>query len=94
MASTIPQQVIDQITATDNVMDSAILLIGGFGAAIEKAKAEALANGATAEELLPITNALIDIKVKTDALAAAVVANTPVVPPTPAPEPTPEPLPI
>lgn len=77
MASTVPQAVIDQISATDNVIDSAVTLINGIRTMIADAVTQALANGATAAELAPVIDALTAIKGKTDALAAAIVANTP-----------------
>lgn len=75
MASPIPQQVIDQIKNTDGVLDSATLLITTFAAREQAAIDAALANGATAAQLEPITSELANVKAKTDALAAAVAAT-------------------
>jgi len=79
--------VIQQITATDNVIDSATQLITGFHDVIAQAVKDALAGGASKEDLAPVTDALAQIKGKTDALAAAVEANTS--PPSPPPGPQP-----
>lgn len=83
MASPILQPLEDQIAATDTVIDSAIVLINGIQAQIATAVAAAIANGATAAELAPLTDLNAGLKAKTDALAASVAANTPAAPPTP-----------
>lgn len=85
MANPTVDAVIAQVAATDTVIDSAIKLITGFHDIIAKAVADAVAGGATAAELMPVTDALNDIKNKTNELSTAVQANTPVVPPTPVP---------
>jgi hypothetical protein len=61
------QSLADQVTATVGVMSSATTLITGFSAA-------ALANGATAAQLAPITDEVAALKTSADALAAAVAA--------------------
>ena len=75
MPSPVVDQVLAQVTATSTVIDSAVVLINGFHDMLTKAVSEALANGATAAELAPVSDALAVIKGKTDALAAAVAAN-------------------
>lgn len=77
---------IAQITATETVLDGATTLINSFHQIVADAVQSALANGATADQLAPITDAMAVVKAKTDALAAAVVANTPT-PPVPVPGP-------
>ncbi len=72
-----------QIKASDDVIDSAVILINGIQTQIADAVAKALANGATAAELAPLTDLNASLKAKTDSLAAAVLANTPPAPPTP-----------
>ena len=66
-----------QVTATAGVIDSAVLLIGGIADRIQAAVTAALANGATAEELAPVQGEVDLLRQKTDALAAAIAANTP-----------------
>ncbi len=73
--------VIQQVTATNTVIDSAVALITGFHDLLTKAVQDAIAGGATAVELLPVTDALEQIKNKTAELSKAVMDNTPVVPP-------------
>lgn len=72
-----------QITTTKGVIESAIVLIGGVQARIDSAVQAAIANGATAEELAPFTALSAALGTDTDALAAAVAANTPPAPPGP-----------
>ena len=71
------QALADQVAATNSVIDSAVALVNGIGALITAAVNKALANGATAEQLAPVTDEIAALKGKTDALAAAVAANTP-----------------
>ena len=66
-----------QVKANTDVDDSATLLINGIAARIQAAVDAAIANGATAAELAPITDEIASLKKSSDALAAAVVANTP-----------------
>lgn len=66
-----------QITQTTDAEDAAIALLNGIAARIQAAVDAALANGATAAELAPVTTEVANLKAKTDALSAAVVANTP-----------------
>ena len=66
---------IQTIKDTEGVIDSATALITGFTARIAAAVEAAVANGATAEELQPVTDELAAMKAKSDALAAAVAAN-------------------
>lgn len=63
-----------QVTATSGVIASAVTLISGFSARLDAAVAAALANGATAAELAPITDEVAALKSGTDALAAAVAS--------------------
>lgn len=64
-----------QIEATVGVIDSATELINGFTVRLQAAVAEAIANGATAEELAPIQGLINSLKRQTDILASAVAAN-------------------
>ena len=70
------------VAAEDTVIDSAIELINGFSQRLADGIAAALAGGATAEELAPLTALKTDVDAKAAALSAAVTANTPT-PPSP-----------
>lgn len=65
--STEVQALIDTVTAEDTVIDSAIALIAGLAAAMVNVAGDKAATLALAT----------DVKAKSDALAAAVVAGTP-----------------
>lgn len=75
MPNPVIDQTITQIQQTEGVIDSAVALINSIGTMITNAVNAALANGATAEELAPVSAVVTDLKAKTDALAAAVAAN-------------------
>jgi len=66
-----------QVTSTETVDDSAIALINGIAAQIAAAVAKAVAAGATPAELQAVSDLGTSLKAKSDALAAAVAANTP-----------------
>ena len=76
-----PNVVLTELTAAiaknKAVDDSAIALITGIADRIKAAVAKAIENGATAEELAPVTDEVNAMNASSDALAAAVVANTP-----------------
>jgi hypothetical protein len=76
-----PSPVLDQLTATvtraTTVETSAAELINGFSARLQAAVDAALANGATAAELAPVSDLATALDTESDALAAAVAANTP-----------------
>lgn len=74
--------VIAQVSKTNTVLDSAVVFVKGVPGLIDAAVKEALAKGATAAELLPLTNLSGELKAKSDALEAALTANTPA-PPSP-----------
>lgn len=78
------QPLIDEITATETVIDSAVALINGFQAQLTAAVTAALSNGATSDQLSPVITLGTALKSKADALAAAVTANTPAPPAPPA----------
>lgn len=74
------------VARTTTVMGSATELITGFAGRLETAIQAALANGATEEELAPVTAEAAALTAGADALAAATAANTvaaPEVPPAP-----------
>ena len=58
------------------VIGSAVVLINGIAARLQAAVDAALANGATAAELAPVTAEVKALNDNADALAAAVQANT------------------
>jgi len=68
---------IDEITKTGTVVDSAVVFINGVPGLIADAVAKAVANGATEAELKPVRDLGDQLKAKSDALAAALTANTP-----------------
>lgn len=69
-----------QVAATTEVEQSAVNLLTGLAARIEAAIAAAIAGGATAAELAPVADEVAALRTNTDALAAAVTANTPAAP--------------
>jgi hypothetical protein len=71
-----------QVAASDTVFDSAVTFINGVPALISAAVAAAVAGGATPAQVAPLTALAADVKSKSDAISAALVANTPT--PTPA----------
>lgn len=72
-----------QVAANTAVEASATTLINGIAARIQAAVDAAIAGGATAEQLKPVTDEVASLKASSDALAAAVQANTPPAPPAP-----------
>ena len=70
-----------QVTATNTVIGSATQLINGIADRIQAAVDAAVAGGATAADLAPVTDEVNALKAASDALAAAVQANTPAAPP-------------
>lgn len=69
------QPVIDAVEAAKGVEQSAIEFVNGVAARISAAVDAALANGATAEQLVPVTDEATALKAKSDELAAALAAN-------------------
>jgi hypothetical protein len=64
-----------EVTDAEGIIDSATAFVNGTAQAIADAVAAALANGATQEQLQPLTDLGEAMKVKADALAAALQAN-------------------
>lgn len=79
MAQSVDTLVAD-VAALDTVVDSAIALINGIAQRIADAITAALAGGATAAELAPLSALHTDLVTRTATLAAAVTANTPATP--------------
>lgn len=67
----------NEITNATSVEASATALINGIADRIARAVSDAIANGATAEELAPVADLGTQLKAQSDALQAAVTANTP-----------------
>lgn len=65
-----------EVTNDTTVMGSAKTLIDGFAARMQAAVTAALANGATAAELAPVTDEIAALNASSSALAASVAANT------------------
>lgn len=78
------QEILDalaaQVEKNKTVEGSAAVLINGFSARLQAAVDAALANGATAEQLAPITDEVTALNSSATDLAAAVAANTPATP--------------
>jgi len=77
MAKPDMSQEIADITAATEVIESATVFVNGVAARIDAAVEAAKANGATEEELQPVTDVATALRAKADELAAAVAANTP-----------------
>ena len=77
MANPIVGTLTTEIVETVGVVQSATVLINGFGAKLDAAVAAAVANGATEAELAPLTDLSAALDSETNALAAAVAANSP-----------------
>lgn len=77
MASPVIDAVISEMTNATTVEDSAIAFINGVPGMIAAAVAAALENGATAEQLQPVADLGTALQAKSDALQAALTANTP-----------------
>ena len=69
-----------EVAEATTVMASAEALINGFAARIQKAVEDAIANGATAEQLAPVQQEIDALNAAGEKLAAAVIANTEVAP--------------
>lgn len=77
------EQLRANVERMNTVATSAVTLIAGIPGLIQNAVNQALANGATAEELQPVLDLGTQLGTNADALAAAVAANTPTPPPEP-----------
>lgn len=65
------------ITPLTSAVQGAVTLINGFGQMLADAVADALAKGATAEELQSLTDLHVAVTDQSTQLAAAVAAGTP-----------------
>lgn len=75
MANPIVQKTIDEVTKTRGVVQSATKLITNFHQILTDAVAAALANGATAEELQPVSDVVDALAADEKSLSDAVAAN-------------------
>ena len=71
---------IDQVNKTQDVMASGTTLINGIADRVQAAVDQALANGATAEQLAPVQAEVDELKARTQEMADAIAANTPAQP--------------
>lgn len=69
-----------QVTRATTVEAGATTLIDGIQARIDAAVAAALANGATAAQIKPVTDLSAALGAQSDALTTAIIANTPAPP--------------
>lgn len=67
----------NEITNATTIEASATTLINGIAQRIADAVAAAIANGATAAELQPVADLGTQLQAQSDALQAAITANTP-----------------
>jgi len=77
MANPILDSLTQQVAASTDAEASAILLINGIAARIQTAIDAAIAGGATATELAPVTAEVTAMRTSAAALSLAVVQNTP-----------------
>lgn len=75
MPSPILADLVSSVTAARGAMQSGTTLINGFKAKLDAAVAASIANGATPEELAPLTELSAATSADASALAAAVAAN-------------------
>lgn len=80
MPNPVIQDLVDAVAAERSVNASAIALINGIAQRVIDAVQAALANGATAAELQPVTDSVAALKADNQALADAIAAGTPVTP--------------
>lgn len=76
VANPIVQETIDEVTEAVTTMKSATALINGFKGMLADAVEQAVANGATADQLAPFTDLKTALDTEGKALAEAVLANT------------------
>lgn len=75
MANPILAELEATVRNTNGVIDSAIAFVNGVPGLIQAAVEQALANGATAEELAPFTVLEADLEAKATDLANAIASN-------------------
>lgn len=75
MTNPVVGTLVTDVNNAKGAMESAVVLINGFQARLDAAVAAALANGASAAELQPLTDLSAAFEADTTALASAVAAN-------------------
>ena len=80
MANPVLEDLRLQVEQNTQVEASAAAALNGVAGRIQAAVDQALANGATAEQLAPVTDEVTALKNSATDLAAAVAANTPAQP--------------
>jgi hypothetical protein len=75
MTNPVVGTLVTDVTNAKGAMESATVLLNGFQARLDAAVAAALANGATATELQPLSDLSAAFEADTTALTAAVAAN-------------------
>lgn len=80
MANQTVDSLLKQVQDATSIEESCIVFVTGVPKLISDAVAKAMENGATAEQLAPVTEAGNLLSAKSDALAAVIAANTPVSP--------------
>jgi cell division ATPase FtsA len=76
MAKQTLQDIEDRMTKAETIEDGAIVYIKSVPQLIKDAIAQAQENGATAEELVPLTDLSVSLDAKSDALQEALTAGT------------------
>lgn len=66
-----------QVKANTDAEAAAVIVLNGIAARIQAAVDAAVAGGASAADLAPVQAEVDSLKASSDALSAAVVANTP-----------------
>jgi hypothetical protein len=66
-----------EVTDAEGVVDSATTFINGVAGMIQTAVQQAIADGATAAQLQPLSDLGTQLEAKSQALAAAIQANQP-----------------
>lgn len=84
MAAQVLQDLIDEVAAEHTQIASAVVYIQGVPKLIADAVAAAIAGGATAADLAPLSDLVAQMKKDGQATVDAILANTPSPPPSPA----------
>lgn len=76
MANPVLDELQTAVTNITGVVASAVALINGIAARVQSAVDAAIANGATAEQLKPVTDEVAALNASSKTLGDAVAANT------------------
>jgi hypothetical protein len=80
MTNPLLDELAQEITQDEDVMNSARIFIDGVPDMLVAAREQAIANGATAEQLEPFRQMELDLRSRRESLSAAILANTPSAP--------------